>query len=176
MIGRIIAFVGGLILIGSGSEVLGDQSCDSVSFSGTRRASTVTCFEGQGGALPADFAGSVILLAGLGLLTFSVWPLIRGVFSFGRSLKLGQNGGLKDRVLSAYLAVPQVADTMSIAGFLAANEDLDDARQNASDSKAPGAGVDPLENRLRRLQGFYLQGLISEIELSERRREILKEI
>ena len=72
-------------------SVLADGDCRSVSFAraGGRRAATVTCFSTDEGEIAGGLAGAGLLIFGLALAAFALWPRDQGNASKGSSAQTG---------------------------------------------------------------------------------------
>jgi len=72
---RVIAVVGGFTFIAGGIDVATAEQCGSVSFGGSRRNATYTCFAGDQGEIPAGLASTGMIAFGLIMILAGVWPL-----------------------------------------------------------------------------------------------------
>jgi len=78
---RIFPAIAGISFLSTGIGAIRDPDCVSASLGGTRRLIEFTCYRNDWeGSMDARTLGELISVAGVLLLLFAAWPLVRAIF------------------------------------------------------------------------------------------------
>ena len=142
---RIFGFVGGITFVGGGIDVATTQNCDSVTFGGTARSSTYTCFPGSDGEFSAGLAAAGLVTFGVLLLLFAVWPLPK-LLVMGAANRGAGSAGVRTRELTdAARDATRQAEAMPLVRSAGEKQRAKDAVWSARpSSQAPTSAPGPV--------------------------------